>query len=97
MFQLGKSLQDVWRNHLLLTEMGSDKWRQTVEKAVRSREKQLWWRSVQERSTTSLRLYSQLKRGAAGLALEAYLSAPPAERPRPSRAEGADAYTLWPP
>jgi hypothetical protein len=72
--QLGRELQAVWRNPALISRMGLARWRQQVAKAVREREQQQWWRAVQERS--SLRLYSQLKRSAAGLALESYLSAP---------------------
>jgi hypothetical protein len=50
------------------------KWRQMVAKAVRTREQHQWWSCVQERP--SLRVYAQLKRSAAGLVQEAYLSAP---------------------
>jgi len=75
--QLGAPLQEVWRNPALLT--GDDacnlhQWRLKVAKAVRTREKQHWWRCVQERAT--LRVYAQLKRSAAGLRQEAYLTAP---------------------
>jgi hypothetical protein len=75
--QLGEPLQKVWRNPALLSdddEKGLLKWRQMVTKAVRTREQYYWWRCVQERPTLSV--YAQLKRSAAGLVQEAYLSAP---------------------
>ncbi len=75
--QLGKQLQEVWRNPALLTAedgIGMLKWRQTVAQAVRTREQHQWWRCVTERP--ALQVYAQLKRSAAGLVMEAYLSAP---------------------
>ena len=63
-------------NSLLRTDDGKGlhRWRLAVAKAVQKRQKHCWWRAVQARP--SLHIYSQLKRSAAGLALEAYLSAP---------------------
>jgi len=75
--QLGEEVQQVWRNPARLTAedgFGMLKWRHMVTKAVRSREQHQWWRCITERP--ALQVYAQLKRSAAGLAMEAYLSAP---------------------
>ena len=74
--QLQTDFAQLWRKPALLTAelegIGLHTWRLMVAKAVRDREKQHWWRCVQERPT--LRVYSQLKKSAAGLVQEAYLS-----------------------